>query len=682
MENMPYPNLFSPIKLGKTTLANRVVMGAMHTHLEETAGATEKLRAYYVERVKGGVGLIVTGGIGTNIGASLVEGGALLSNTKEVKQHKALTDAVHGEGGKICLQILHAGRYAVGDHTVAPSALKSPTNSIIPKELTSEDIKKEIIDFVRCATLAKAAGYDGIELMGGEGYLLNEFIVSHTNHRDDDWGGSFENRIKIIVTILKMIRKAAGSEFLIIYRLSMLDLIENGSTLDEVVMLAKAVETAGADVINTGIGWHESRIPTIASMVPRGGFSWVTERLKKSVEIPLIASNRINTPEKAEEILSRGDADLVSMARPFLADPEFLLKAKQNRSEDINTCIGCNQACLDHVLFLKVASCMVNPRACNETTLNFLPVEKNKKIAVIGAGPAGMAVATFAAKRGHSVTLYEADNRVGGQFNLAKIIPGKGEYAETIRYFSQEIKNTGVNLVLNHRVTAEELLQTGFEEVVLATGVIPNSPTIPGINQPHVLSYLDVLNGASVGEKVVCIGAGGIAFDVAEWLTQSADNDFGVQVSSSEDVEKFCMTWGIDMSLQEPGGIAHTPNIKPGTREVTLLQRSKAKFGHSLGMSTGWIHLRTLELKGVKMISGVEYLYIDEQGITIKVDGNEKLIEADTIVVCAGQLPKDDFADTLREKGLSVNLVGGARSTKQLDAKKAINEAAHLAAKL
>lgn len=676
MENILYPNLFSPVKIGKHTIPNRIIMGAMHTHLEETSGSIEKLKAYYLERVRGGVGLIITGGIGTNLGSSLVEGGALLNSPKEVKQHQELTSAVHKADGKICLQILHGGRYSVGDHTVAPSAIKSPTNSILPKALTEEDIKKEIIDFVRCATLAKSSGYDGIELMGAEGYLLNEFIVKHTNQRNDQWGGSYANRIKIVITILKMIRKATGPDFLIIYRLSMLDLIENGSTFEEVVTLAQAVEKAGADVINTGIGWHESRIPTIASMVPRGGFSWVTERIKGSVNIPLITSNRINTPEKAEEILARGDADLISMARPFLADPEFILKAKQNRSTDINTCIGCNQACLDHVLFLKVASCMVNPRACNETSLNYLPTSTPKKIAVIGAGPAGLTVATIAAKRGHSVTLFEAKESIGGQFNFAKIIPGKEEYSETIRYFTQEILNTGVELKTNREVSADELIKSGFQETILATGVKPKMPTIPGIHLPLVKNYLDVLQGAEVGRRVVFIGAGGIAFDLAELLTHSKEDE------SYQNVEEFCLKWGIDMSLRTAGGIAQQPNTTTASREITLLQRSNAKFGHSLGMSTGWIHLRNLEQKGVKMLSGVEYLNISDNGVAIRVNSAEKIVPADTVVICAGQLPNQELANNLQRKGIKVRLVGGALSTKQLDAKRAINEAAHLAAQL
>lgn len=674
--NTLYPHLFRPIKLGHLELRNRVIMGSMHTNLEEASGGWERLRAYYLERVKGGVGLIVSGGVGPNKSAPNVQGGTLLSNAEHVKLHLPLTQAVHEAGGYICLQLLHTGRYAFGTHLVAPSAIMAPINPIPPYELTGAEVKQQIIDFVRSAMLARDAGYDGVEVMGSEGYLINQFISRHTNHRTDEWGGSYENRIKFVVTIVKMIRKSVGPDFLIIYRLSMLDLIEGGSSFEEIVQLAVAIEKAGANVINTGIGWHESRIPTIAGMVPRGAFSWVTEKLRNHVNLPLVATNRINTPEIAEEILARGEADLVSLARPFLADPEFLLKAEQGRSEDINTCIGCNQACLDHVFNLKIATCMVNPRACNETELNYLPATNKKRIAVVGAGPSGLACATIAARRGHQVTLFEAGDRIGGQFNLAMRIPGKQEFSETLRYFSREIERYGVELKLNHAVTATTLQSAGFDHVVVATGVQPKSPLIPGIENPIVMSYLDVLEGKPVGEKVVIIGAGGIGIDIAELLTHEKEDD------SADNIERFMLKWGIDMNLAARGGIATAPKIGRQDRRVTLLQRKKTRIGTSLGRTTGWIHITTLEQRGVKMLGGVNYQKIDDNGLHAMINGVPHFFAADSLVVCAGQQSRNELADELKGSEVNVSLIGGALSAVHLDAKRAIDEGARLAAQL
>lgn len=671
-----YPHIFQPIRLGHLELKNRVIMGSMHTHLEETEGGWERLRAFYVERVKGGVDLIVSGGVGPNKYAPNIEGGTVLTHAKHVQFHKPLTDAVHEAGGHICLQILHTGRYAFGAHLVAPSAITAPINPFQPRPLTDTEIKQHIIDFVRCAKLAQEAGYDGVEIMGSEGYLLNQFISAHTNKRDDDWGGSYDNRIKMVTMILKMIRKATGEDFLIIFRLSMLDLIENGSTVEEIVHLAKAAEKAGVNVINTGIGWHESRVPTVASMVPRGAFAWVTERFREHISLPLVASNRINTPELAEEILARGVADMVSMARPFLADPEFLLKAEQNRALDINTCIGCNQACLDHVFNLKVVSCVVNPRACNEETLQYRPVQSRKRIAVIGAGPAGLACATIAAQRGHQVTLFDADDRIGGQFNLAIKIPGKQEFHETLRYFARQIEKFDVELRLNERVGAETLADAHFDEVVVATGVTPKAPTIPGAEHPKVLSYLDVLAGKPVGEKVVIVGAGGIGFDIAALLSHASNDD------SATNVERFMVNWGVDMSLARPGGLNRSPHVEKSTRNITLLQRKRTKPGNSLGKTTGWIHIEALEKKGVTMFNSVKYERIDDIGLHTTVNNVARLFPADTIVICAGQEPNHQLADELQQIGKDVHLIGGALHCSNLDAKRAIDEGARLAARL
>ncbi len=671
-----YPNIFNPIQLGHLTLNNRILMGSMHTHLEETEGGWDRLKAYYVERVKGGVQLIITGGVGPNKSAPNVEGGTVLTNSKHVSLHQPLTEAVHEAGGYICLQILHTGRYAFGSHLVAPSAITAPINQFEPHELTSAEVKKQIIDFVRCANLAKEAGYDGVEIMGSEGYFLNQFISLTTNQRTDEWGGEYENRIKIITVVIKMIRKSVGPDFLIIYRLSLIDLIDKGSSIEEIIQLAKAVEKAGANVINTGIGWHESRIPTVASMVPRGAFAWVTAQFKEHINLPLVACNRINTPELAEDILAKGMADMVSIARPFLADPEFIIKAEQNRSEDINTCIGCNQACMDHVFNLSVVSCLVNPRACNEESLQYLPTTKPKRIAVVGAGPSGLTCATIAAKRGHKVTLYDASDRIGGQFNLAKKIPGKQEFNETLRYYQREIEHHGVELVLQQTVTPELLEAGQFDEVVVATGVTPNTPDIPGIDHPKVLSYIDVLNGKPVGNKVAIIGAGGIGFDVAEFITHHPDDH------SDVDPDQFIKNWGIDKTLKVHGGLLHPPKLPHQDRQVTLLQRKKIKIGHSLGKTTRWIHLETLELRGVTMLKDVNYQRIDDAGLHVTINKLPRVFDVDTVIVCAGQNPNSSLAESLKEKGFTPHVIGGALLAKQLDAKRAIQEGALLAASI
>ena len=671
-----FPHLFEPIKLGQLELENRIIMGPMHTHLEETENGWERLAAYYVERVKGGVGLIISGGVGPNISAPNVEGGTILTSKKHMRLHKPVTDAVHEAGGRICLQLLHSGRYGFGGHLVAPSAITAPINNFEPHELTGAEVKKQIFDFVRCAVLAKEAGYDGVEVMASEGYLLNEFISAHTNKRTDSWGGEYKQRIKFVTSILKMIRKSVGPDFLIIFRLSLIDLIKEGSTIEEIILLAKEAKKAGVDVINSGIGWHESRIPSMAHMVPRGGYAWVTEKFREHIELPLIACNRINTPEVAEDILASGVADMVSIARPFLADPEFILKAKEGRSENINTCIGCNQACMDHVFNVTLVSCMVNPRACYETELNYLPVTEKKKIAVVGAGPSGLICANIAAERGHEVTLFEASDRIGGQFNLAIKIPGKIEYKETIRYFGNELERNGVTLKLNEKATAEMLMADGFDEVVVATGVVPNTPELEGINHPKVLSYLDVLTGKPVGKQVVIIGANGIGFDIAEFITHDPADD------SDVNIDTFLHKWGIDKSLKSTGGIASEPNITGQDRSVTMLQRKKSKVGHALGKTTGWIHKETLKRRDVQMINAVEYLRIDDEGLHTKVNNIPKLFPADTIIICAGQKSNKDLLQSLKESGVKTHAIGGTLSTRVLDAKRAIRQGAVLAAEL
>ncbi|MEH6367296.1 MAG: NADPH-dependent 2,4-dienoyl-CoA reductase [Pseudomonas marincola] len=673
-----YPNLLAPLDLGFTTLKNRTLMGSMHTGLEEKPDGFERMAAYFAERARGGVGLMVTGGIGPNVEGGVYSGAAKLTTTEEAEKHKIVTRAVHEADGKICMQILHAGRYAYSPKSVAPSAIQAPINPFKPTELDEEGIEKQIADFVTCALLAQQAEYDGVEIMGSEGYFINQFLVAHTNQRTDRWGGNYENRMRLAIEIVSRVRKAVGPNFIIIYRLSMLDLIEGGSTWDEVVMLAKAIEKAGATIINTGIGWHEARIPTIATKVPRAAFTKVTAKLRGQVSIPLITTNRINTPEIAEQVLAEGDADMVSMARPFLADPEFVNKAAAGRSDEINTCIGCNQACLDHTFGGKLTSCLVNPRACHETELNYIPTVAVKKIAVVGAGPAGLAAATVAAERGHSVTLFDSAEEIGGQFNVAKRVPGKEEFFETLRYFDRKLKSTGVDVRLQTRVSADDLIKGGYDEVILATGIAPRTPEIPGIDNPKVINYLDaILQRKPVGKNVAVIGAGGIGFDVSEFITHAG-------AATSLDRDAFWKEWGIDAQLDARGGVAGIQaEVHAPARQVFLLQRKKTKVGDGLGKTTGWIHRAGLKNKNVQMINSVEYLKVDDNGLHISVAGGEpQVLPVDTVIVCAGQDPLRELQDGLVAGGQSVHLIGGADVAAELDAKRAINQGSRLAAEL
>ena len=673
-----YPYLLAPLDLGFTTLRNRTLMGSMHTGLEEQPGGFERMAAYFAERAKGGVGLMVTGGIAPNDEGGVYSGAAKLSTAEEAEKHLVVTRAVHAEGGKICLQILHAGRYAYSPRQVAPSAIQAPINPFTPKELDEAGIEKQISDFVTCAQLAQSAGYDGVEIMGSEGYLINQFLAAQTNHRTDRWGGSYENRMRLALEIVRRTREAVGPNFIIIYRLSMLDLVAGGSDWEEIVQLAKAVEQAGVTLINTGIGWHEARIPTIATKVPRGAFSKVTAKLRGSVSVPLITTNRINTPEIAEQILAEGDADMVSMARPFLADPEFVNKAAAGRANEINTCIGCNQACLDHTFGGKLTSCLVNPRACHETELNYLPTIAVKKIAVVGAGPAGLSAATVAAERGHQVTLFDSASEIGGQFNVAKRVPGKEEFYETLRYFSHKLRTTGVELRLNTRVDVQQLVAGEFDEIILATGIAPRTPAIPGIDHPKVLSYLDViLQRKPVGTSVAVIGAGGIGFDVSEFLVQEGE-------ATSQNREAFWREWGIDSRLEARGGVAGIkPEVHAPARQVYLLQRKTSKVGDGLGKTTGWIHRAGLKNKHVQMLNSVEYLSIDNDGLQIRIgEGEPQVLPVDNIVICAGQDPLRELQDGLLAAGQSVHLIGGADVAAELDAKRAINQGSRLAAQL
>ena len=666
-----YQHLTKPLDLGFTTLPNRLLMGSMHVGLEEVDNGFERMAAFYAERARGGVALIVTGGIAPNERARPMHGGAMLTTEAEAEHHKIVTRAVHEAGGKIAMQILHFGRYSYQPSLVAPSAIKAPINPFKPHALTTEEVEETISDFVRCAALAQSAGYDGVEVMGSEGYLINEFIAACTNQRDDEWGGAYENRMRFPVEIVRRIREKVGANFIIIYRLSMLDLVEGGSTLDEVIQLAKAIEAAGATIINTGIGWHEARIPTIATKVPRAAFAWVTKKLKGHVGIPLIATNRINTPEVAEQLLADDYCDMVSMARPLLADPLFMRKAEQGRADEINTCIGCNQACLDHTFGGKVTSCLVNPRACHETELLDAPLVKVKKIAVVGAGPAGLSFATTAANRGHAVTLFDAASEIGGQFNIAKQVPGKEEFYETLRYFSKQINLTGVNLKLNTRVEAADLQD--FDEVVLATGISPRTPAIEGVDHPKVLSYLDVLRDKKpVGKSVAIIGAGGIGFDVAEYLSHNG-------TSPSLDPQKFFAEWGVDTDYKNVGGL-RTAEVEKPARQIFLLQRKTSKVGDGLGKTTGWIHRTGLKNREVQMIAGVTYDKIDDAGLHVTVGGEQKLIPVDNVILCAGQEPRRDLQSALEAAGKKVHLIGGADVAAELDAKRAINQGTRLAA--
>ncbi|MGV2919465.1 oxidoreductase [Streptomyces alfalfae] len=670
-----YPNLLNPLDLGFTTLPNRVLMGSMHVGLEEAPNGFERMAEFYAARARGGVGLIVTGGIAPNDAGRPYEGGAKMTTEAEAGQHAGITAAVHAAGGKIAMQILHFGRYAYHKDLVAPSALQAPISPFVPRELTDAEVEETIEDFVRAAELAKLAGYDGVEVMGSEGYLINEFIAAPTNRRTDRWGGAYENRVRFPVEIVRRVRERVGADFIIIYRLSMLDLVPGGSTLDEVVHLAKEIEAAGATIINTGIGWHEARIPTIATSVPRGAYTFVTKKVMGEVSVPLVTTNRINTPEIAERLLADGAADMVSLARPLLADPDFVAKAKAEQPDAINTCIGCNQACLDHTFNLQITSCLVNPRACHETELVLAPTRTKKSVAVVGAGPAGLAFAVSAAERGHDVTLYDAAPEIGGQLNVARRVPGKEEFDETLRYFRTQLDLRGVDVRLNTVVTADELAAAPYDEVVVATGVTPRVPEIPGIDHPSVVSYLDVLrDGASVGERVAIVGAGGIGFDVAEYLTDGGEK-------ASLDPATYFRQWGVDMDYRERGGLTEPERPAP-PRTVHLLQRKTSKVGKGLGKTTGWIHRTELRHRGVAMVAGVSYDLIDDAGLHITVDGVSSVLPVDTVVLCAGQEPRRGLYEELLAAGRRAHLIGGADVAAELDAKRAIKQGTELAAAL
>lgn len=675
MSDSPYPHLFSPLDLGFCTLPNRVLMGSMHTGLEDRSRDFPKLAAYFRERAEGGVGLMVTGGIAPNVLGWLKPFAGKLSWPWEVHKHRIVTRAVHEAGSRICLQILHAGRYAAHPLLVAPSRIRSPISPLTPFALPGWMVERQINAFVNTARLARDAGYDGVEVMGSEGYLINQFLSARSNRRQDDWGGTPEKRMRFAVEIVRRIREAVGPDFIVIYRLSMLELVEGGSDWNEIVLQAKAIEAAGASIINTGIGWHEARVPTIATSVPRAAFAGVTAKIRPHVHLPLVATNRINMPEVAEAILAAGQSDLVSMARPLLADPHWPNKAKAGRRDEINTCIACNQACLDHVFVAKRASCLVNPRACAETELNFTRTASPKRIAVVGAGPAGLACATVAAERGHRVTLFDAATQIGGQFNLAKRIPGKEEFHETLRYFGRRLELTGVQLQLGEHVDAARLLSEDFDEIVLATGIRPRKVSIPGADHAKVCSYLDVLTGKVMpGPKVAVIGAGGIGFDVSEFLVQHG-------ASASLDIGRWLSEWGVSPDFSGSGGLT-TPQPEAPARQVWLLQRSPGKPGGRLGKTTGWIHRAALKGKGVKALGGVEYLGIDDQGLRIRVGGQEQLLAVDHIVLCAGQEPLRDLLAPLQTAGRSVHLIGGADIAAELDAKRAIDQGSRLAAAL
>ncbi len=666
-----YPHLLAPLDLGFTTLPNRVLMGSMHTGLEEMPKGFARLATFYAERARGGVGLIVTGGIAPNPDGVIATGAAVLENEAQVEKHRLITDAVHQAGGRIAMQILHTGRYAYHRGAVAPSALQAPISPIVPRELSEEEIEKTLADYARCATLAQMAGYDGVEVMGSEGYLINQFIAQQTNARSDRWGGSFENRCRFAVECVARIRQTTGPNFILIFRLSMLDLVEGGSDWDEIVALAKAVEAAGATMINTGIGWHEARIPTIATMVPRAAFTWVTQRLMGQVRIPLITTNRINTPAVAEEVLASGCADMVSMARPFLADADFVRKAANGRADEINTCIACNQACLDEIFAGRPSTCLVNPRACRESELPIEKAARPIRIAVVGAGPAGMACAATAAERGHTVTLFEAAAEIGGQFRLARQIPGKEEFAETLRYFDHRLRHLGVHVELGQRCALADLSGDRFDHVVLATGIVPRQPALEGLAHEKVMSYIDLIEGYRVaGARVAIVGAGGIGFDVAEFLTHAADD--------RDELEHYQSEWGIDPTYRQRGGL--TTPIRPHVpRQVWLLQRKTSKVGDGLAKTTGWARRTLLKQRGVQMLSGVSYQRVDDDGLHVVIGGQPQCLPADHVIICAGQEPCRELEDGLRTAKLPFSLIGGADVAQELDAKRAIEQGTRLA---
>jgi 2,4-dienoyl-CoA reductase (NADPH2) len=668
-----YPHLFSPLDLGFTQLKNRVLMGSMHTGLEDIPGGMARQAVYFAERARGGVGMIITGGIGPNREAGMGK----LSTHEECEAHKQVTAAVHAADPdvKICLQILHAGSLARSGDSVAPSAIRARIAAHIPQELDEDGIEKQLRDFANCAALAKSAGYDGVEIIGSAGYLLSTFLVERTNQRTDQWGGSFENRMRFPVEVVRRVREAVGPDFIVIFRIAAMDMLEGGMAWEEVVILAKAIEAVGATIISTHFCWHEAQVPTIATMVPRAAFAQVTGRLRKELKVPLITSNRINMPDVAETVLARGDADLISMARPMLADPELVLKAKEGREDEINTCIACNQACLDHTFTGRLTSCLVNPRACHETELNYLPTKAPKRLAVVGAGPAGLAFATVAAERGHKVTLYDGAPEIGGQFNLARLIPGKEEFDETLRYYRRRIEVLGIDLKLNTRVDAAKLKADDFDQVIVATGIEPRKPKLDGIDHPKVVSYIDVIMGrAKVGHKVAIMGAGGIGFDVAELITHAG-------VSASMDIDVFAKEWGIDFVNHPRGGVTGIkPVVASSGREVTLMQRKSDSVGKNLGKTTGWTHRLTLQRRGVKMINGVEYQRIDDQGLHVLIGGQPSVMDVDTVIICAGQLPLRTLYDQLQSEGIKADLIGGAYEAAELDAKAAIQQASLLAA--
>ncbi|MDX1570079.1 MAG: NADPH-dependent 2,4-dienoyl-CoA reductase [Xanthomonadales bacterium] len=674
---MGYPKLLEPLDLGFTTLKNRVLMGSMHTGLEDRRKDYPKLAAYFAERARGEVGLMVTGGMAPTWRGWLAPLSSSMMFRHQVKPHRLVTAAVHAAGGKICMQILHAGRYGYHPFVVSASSKKSPISPFKPKSLSAKGVEKHIKTFARAAALAREAGYDGVEVMGSEGYFINQFLAPRVNNRDDRWGGDAERRRQIAEEIVGATREAVGSDFIIIYRLSMLELVEGGSDWKEIVDQARAVEAVGATIINTGIGWHEARVPTIATMVPRAAFTGVTAKLKGEVSVPLVATNRINTPEVAERVLADGEADMISMARPLLADPDFVRKARDGQADRINTCIACNQACLDHVFKNRKASCLVNPRACAETELNWGPARSARKIAVVGAGPAGLAAATVLAERGHAVTLFDSADEIGGQFNMAKRIPGKEEFFETLRYFNGLLDRTGVKVQLGKVVSADDLVEGRFETIVLATGVNPRRPEIPGMDHPKTLSYVDVLlGGAEVGPSVAIIGAGGIGFDVAEFLSHGEENP-------SLDRDLFFKEWGIDPGFEVRGAIEGIERDLPANpRKIYLLQRSEGKLGAGLGKTTGWIHRKSLRDRGVEMVGGCRYLKIDDAGLHLEVSGEPRLLEVDNVVICAGQEPRRELQDELEAAGCTVHLIGGADVAAELDAKRAIAQGTRLAATL